>query len=263
MSKTLCAEAEKKVVLITGGAQGIGKALSLHFLQLGYAVVACDIDAVAGDELTKEAANPADFLFVQCDVSSEESVDNFVTSAIAQFGRIDVLINNAAIANPYVSPIEELSLDTWRRVMAVNVDGPFLCTKHATPALRRTGEGSIINIASTRALMSEPNTEPYSTSKGAMVAFTHSLANSLGPNVRVNCISPGWIDVSEYRKSADRKPSILKDTDHSQHLVGRVGAPQDIASLAAFLASSSSSFITGQNFVCDGGMTKKMIYTES
>jgi NAD(P)-dependent dehydrogenase (short-subunit alcohol dehydrogenase family) len=120
--------------------------------------------------------------------------------------------------------------------------------------------GSIVNIASTRALQSEANTEAYSASKGGVVALTHALAVSLGPDIRVNCISPGWIAVDDWKKSARRKQPVLRPEDHAQHPVGRVGHPEDIAALAAYLISSKASFITGQNFVVDGGMTKKMIY---
>jgi NAD(P)-dependent dehydrogenase (short-subunit alcohol dehydrogenase family) len=110
--------------------------------------------------------------------------------------------------------------------------------------------------------MSEPNTESYAASKGGIVALTHALAASLGPDIRVNCISPGWIDVSNWKKSSKRKPAKLSSEDHAQHLVGRVGRPEDIASLAAYLIGPESGFITGANFVADGGMTRKMIYAE-
>jgi NAD(P)-dependent dehydrogenase (short-subunit alcohol dehydrogenase family) len=137
----------------------------------------------------------------------------------------------------------------------------FLCAKHSVLHLRRT-KGAIVNIASIRAIQSEPNTEAYSASKGGVLAFTHSLAMSLGPDIRVNCISPGWIDVSEWKKAKLAKKPHLTEMDHSQHPAGRVGEPEDIASLAAFLISGESGFITGQNFVVDGEMTKKMIYEE-
>jgi NAD(P)-dependent dehydrogenase (short-subunit alcohol dehydrogenase family) len=137
----------------------------------------------------------------------------------------------------------------------------MLFAKHAAPALKARG-GAIVNIASTRALMSEPNTESYAASKGGIVALTHALAASLGPDVRVNCISPGWIDVSRWKKPSKRKPAQLRPEDHAQHLAGRVGRPEDIAGLAAYLIGPESSFITGANFVVDGGMTRKMIYAE-
>jgi NAD(P)-dependent dehydrogenase (short-subunit alcohol dehydrogenase family) len=126
----------------------------------------------------------------------------------------------------------------------------FLMAKHAAPHLRRT-RGAIVNIASTRALQSEPDSEPYAASKGGVVALTHALALSLGPRVRVNCVSPGWIDT---------RAAKLSRADHAQHPVGRVGRPEDVAELVAFLLSDAAGFATGQNYVLDGGMTRKMIY---
>jgi NAD(P)-dependent dehydrogenase (short-subunit alcohol dehydrogenase family) len=146
-------------------------------------------------------------------------------------------------------------------MIATNLTGMFLTTKHAAAELRK-GRGAIVNIASTRALQSEPNTEAYAASKGGIVALTHALAMSLGPAVRVNCISPGWIDVSEWKKPSQRKAAELRPEDHAQHPAGRVGTPLDIGKLALYLLSSDAGFITGQNFVVDGGMTRKMIYEE-
>jgi len=144
-------------------------------------------------------------------------------------------------------------------VLAVNLTAVFLTAKYAVPHLRaRTG--SIVNIASTRALMSEPDGEAYAATKGGLVAMTHALAISLGPAVRVNCISPGWIETSDWQATARRRPPEHSEADRAQHPVGRVGVPDDIAALVLFLASPDAGFITGQNIVADGGMTKKMIY---
>ena len=155
--------------------------------------------------------------------------------------------------------MELLELGDWNRVIATNLTGVFLCSKHAVPLLR-PGKGAIVNIASTRALQSEPHTEAYSASKGGVVALTHALAVSLGPDIRVNCISPGWIAVDAWQKSANRRPPTMRPEDHAQHPVGRVGSPEDIAALVAWLISPQAGFVTGQNFVVDGGMTRKMIY---
>lgn len=152
-----------------------------------------------------------------------------------------------------------MSLDEWNRVIAVNLTGAMLCVKHAAPHLR-AARGAIVNIASTRALMSEPNTEAYAASKGGIVALTHALAMSLGPDVRVNCICPGWIDSAPWQKKSKRKTPQWSEQDHTQHPAGRVGEPMDIANMAVYLLSEKAGFITGQNFVVDGGMTKKMIY---
>jgi len=164
------------------------------------------------------------------------------------FGRLDALINNAGIADPSGTPVEKLALKDWNRKIAVNLTGVFLMTKHCTPHLRRA-RGAIVNIASTRALQSEPHTEAYAAAKGGVVALTHALAMSLGPRIRVNCVSPGWIAKAR-----------LSRKDHAQHPAGRAGRPEDIGEVIAFLISEAAGFITGQNFVVDGGMTRKMIY---
>ncbi len=188
--------------------------------------------------------------FVRTDVSSEPSVRACVQAVLGKLGRLDALINNAGIAAPDNGPVEKLALEEWHRRVGTNLTGVFLMTKHCVPHLR-AARGAIVNIASTRALQSEPGTEAYAASKGGVVALTHALAISLGPKVRVNCISPGWI--------AHRK---LRKKDHAQHPVGRAGRDADIAALAAFLLSEAAGFITGQNFVVDGGMTRKMIYLD-
>jgi len=142
-----------------------------------------------------------------------------------------------------------------------SLHGAFLCSKHALPALREHG-GAILNIASTRAGQSEADSEAYAAAKGGLVAFTHALAISEGPAVRVNCISPGWITTDAWQAPARRRTPKLSRRDHAQHPVGRVGQPEDIGALAVFLLSDLSGFITGQDHVVDGGMTRKMIYAE-
>ncbi|MEW6497592.1 MAG: glucose 1-dehydrogenase [Cyanobacteriota bacterium] len=248
-----------KVAIVTGGGQGIGKAIAQRFLEEELKVVIAEIDEEAGKETEEEFQPIGAIRFIQTDVSDEESVKHLIRETINSFGGIDLLVNNAARAEPENSPITELSLDDWNRTISTNLTGPFLCTKHSVPYLREK-QGAIINIASTRALMSEPDTEAYSTSKGGILALTHALAISLGPEIRVNCISPGWIDVSEWKKQSIRQKPHLTELDHQQHPVGRVGKPGDIASFVTYLASAEASFITGANFVIDGGMTRKMIY---
>ena len=157
--------------------------------------------------------------------------------------------------------MESLELADWQRVLSTNLTGVFLCTKHAVPLLRRS-KGAIVNIASIRALQSEAHNEAYSASKGGVVSLTHALAVSLGPDIRVNCISPGWIAVADWQKRARGMPPALRPEDHAQHPVGRVGRPEDVAAMVAYLISPQAGFVTGQNFVADGGMTRKMIYNE-
>jgi NAD(P)-dependent dehydrogenase (short-subunit alcohol dehydrogenase family) len=227
----------QKTVLITGGARGIGLGTAALLESRGYRVAVADLERGEG-----AAA------FFRCDVSREPSVRSCVRAVLRRFGRLDALINNAGIADPADPPVEKLSLQAWNRRIGVNLTGVFLMTKHCTAHLRRT-RGAIVNIASTRALQSEPNTEAYAATKGGVVALTHALAMSLGPRVRVNCISPGWIATKR-----------ISRRDHAQHPVGRAGRPEDIGELVAFLISDAAGFVSGQNFVVDGGMTRKMIY---
>jgi NAD(P)-dependent dehydrogenase (short-subunit alcohol dehydrogenase family) len=226
----------QKTVLVTGGARGIGRGTAALLARRGYRVAVADLER--GGELP----------FFRCDVSREPSVKRCVGAVLERFGRLDALINNAGLADPAGAPIDKLALKDWEKRIAVNLTGVFLMTKHCTPHLRMA-KGAIVNIASTRALQSEPDTEAYAATKGAVVALTHALAMSLGPEVRVNCISPGWIAATR-----------LKRKDHAQHPAGRAGRPEDIGEMIAFLISEAAGFITGQNFVVDGGMTRKMIY---
>ena len=247
----------KKAVIVTGGAQGIGKATALRLLHDGCSVMIADVDEEAGREAEQELLAAGDVQFVRADVASEDEVHRVIEQTLVGFDRLDGLVNNAGIEAR--KPLEELTLTEWNRVLGTNLTGVFLCAKHAAPHLRSFA-GAIVNIASTRALQSEGNTEAYSASKGGIVALTHALAMSLAPEVRVNCISPGWIDVSEWKKRSRRKASSITPEEHRQQPVGRVGRPQDVADMVAYLLSAQAGFITAQNFVVDGGMTRKMIY---
>lgn len=245
-----------KNIIVTGGAQGIGKIITQYLLKKGFCVSVFEIDREAIQEFREEEKSEK-LAFYKCDVSFENEVKEAINNSVATFGRVDGLINNAAIARN--KPLTELTAEEWNRVIAVNLSGPFLCAKHAMPHLTAT-RGSIINLCSTRAFQSEPNTEAYSASKGGIFALTHALAMSLGPEIRVNCISPGWIDVSGIRKKSEAQPYQITEADKNQHPAGRVGTGADIARMVLFLLNPENSFITGQNFVVDGGMTKKMIY---
>jgi NAD(P)-dependent dehydrogenase (short-subunit alcohol dehydrogenase family) len=227
-----------RTVLVTGGSRGIGRGTAALLARHGYRVAVADLDRPDSGAAA----------FFRCDVASEASVRTCVRAVLRRFDRLDALINNAGLADPADPPVERLSLRAWNRRIGVNLTGVFLLTKHCVPHLRKTS-GAIVNIASTRALQSEANTEAYAATKGGVVALTHALAMSLGPRIRVNCISPGWI--------ANTK---LSKKDHAQHPVGRAGRSEDIGALIAFLISDEAGFITGQNFVVDGGMTRKMIY---
>lgn len=255
-------ELADRTALVTGGAQGIGKGIAQRLLQLGMNVLIADLDAEAGTETEREFAGLGSVRFVHTDITNEESVADCLRQLSEWSEGLHAVVNNAAIANAGGRPVDQLTLDDWNRVITTNLTGVFLMTKHAVPLLRESGGGAIVNIASTRALQSEANTEAYSASKGGVVALTHALAMSLGPRIRVNCISPGWIEVGAWKKTAARRLPVLREIDHTQHPAGRVGEPRDIAAMVAFLLSDSAGFITGQNFTVDGGMTKKMIYVE-
>lgn len=247
-----------QVALVTGGARGIGRAIVQDLSQSGWRVAFCDTDREAGEQLA--ATDRRRLRFFQADVAAEPDVERVVAATMDWAGRLDALVNNAGIADPETGPVEQLSLAQWQRRLDVNLTGPFLVTKHAVPALRES-RGAIVNMASTRALQSEPNTEAYAATKGGIVALTHALAVSLGPDIRVNCVSPGWIDTRAWQGRTD-PVAPLGESDHGQHPAGRVGEPEDIAALVAYLISPAAAFITGQNIVADGGMVRKMIYQE-
>jgi NAD(P)-dependent dehydrogenase (short-subunit alcohol dehydrogenase family) len=239
------------VSIVTGGGRGIGRAIAQRLRADGSEVIVFERDASALTELERSAGLTA----LHVDVSSEDDVRGAMREITERHGRLDTLVNNAGVADPHVPDLEQLSLEHWRRILDTNLTGMFLCTKYALPLLRRVAKAAVVNIASTRALQSEPHTEAYAASKGGIVALTHALALSLGPRVRVNAVSPGWIDTRG-------KPELLRPIDHEQHPVGRVGQPEDVAALVAYLVSDEAGFVTGQNFVIDGGMTRKMIYAE-
>jgi NAD(P)-dependent dehydrogenase (short-subunit alcohol dehydrogenase family) len=248
-----------RVIAITGGAQGIGRGIAQALLGAGGSVMIGDMDVEAGHACLQEWNVGKRAVFRQLDVSREASVRRWINAALAHFDKLDGLVNNAGIADPHRSPLHELSLETWNRYIGTNLTGAFLCSKYALPSLKEAG-GAIVNIASTRALQSEPNTEAYAASKGGLVALTHAMALSTGPAVRVNAILPGWIATDAWKKPQARHQPKLSRQDHAQHPAGRVGTPEDIGALAVYLLSTASSFVTGQHFVVDGGMTIKMQY---
>ncbi len=245
-----------KNIIVTGGAQGIGKIVSKELLKNGYSVSVFEIDEEAIDEL-KDETQSDNIAFFKTDVSDEKDVQKSILASVEKFGNIYSLINNAAIH--INKPIDKLSYEEWNHTISVNLSGAFLCSKYAVPHLKKT-KGSIINMSSTRAFQSEPNTEAYSASKGGIFSLTHALAMSLGPEIRVNSISPGWIDVSGIRKKTKAREYKQTHEDKTQHPVGRVGTAKDISNMILFLFNPENSFITGQNFVIDGGMSRKMIY---
>jgi hypothetical protein len=235
-------EQAKRVALISGGAKGIGAGIATRLARDGWRVVVADCEP--------GGAAPPDGRYAVCDVGDEVAVSALLRSISTTEQRLDALICNAGFM--IRKPIEDLSLAEWSSVLTTNLTSTFLLVR-AAESLLRAAQGSVVTIASSRARMSEPNTESYSASKGGLVALTHAMAISLGPDIRVNCISPGWILTKGPEPTAE---------ESAFHPAGRVGRVEDIAGLAAFLVGPDSSFITGAEFVVDGGVTRKMIYPE-
>ena len=238
---------EKKVAVITGAAQGIGHAIALEYIKEGFEVVIADIKEKS-EEVLEEA------LFIKTDVRNPSDIIHLMEQTMSTYGRIDVLVNNAGKMlrkSPYDITVEE-----WDDVLHTNLRSVFLASREAAKFMKKNERGgAIVNIASTRYLMSEPYTELYAASKGGIVSLTHALAASFAEDcITVNAISPGWIEVGDY--------SMLTIEDHEQHFSKRVGKPADIARACIFLTDKNNDFITGTNMVIDGGMTKKMIYIE-
>lgn len=255
-----------KVIAVTGGGQGIGRAIAWHFAAAGHAVSILDRDAQAGRESLahmEEMGAPA--LFRRGDAARPADVAAWLRATRAQLGVPDVLVNNAG-HRLIRKDVLRLTVAEFDILIASHLRAAFLCAQGAARlmAARKSGKGQergcIINIASTRALMSEPNTEGYSAAKGGILALTHAMALSLAPHrIRVNAISPGWIEVDNWQKSGRARRPHHSQQDRRQHPAGRVGRPDDIAAACRFLAEQAG-FITGQNLVIDGGMTVKMIY---
>ncbi len=251
-----------KRAIVTGGAQGIGRGTVEHFLDRGWQVAALDRDREALADLVDERGGAA-LLAVAADVGQE-------TDVAQAFARIDdwrgeegieLLFNNAGIADPVTGPVEALSLAEWRRRIDASLTAAFLVTRAAIPALR-AARGAIVNMASTRAFQSEPHTEAYAAAKGGIVALTHALAVSLGPAIRVNAVAPGWIETAPLARRAVRAFPEHDAEDRAQHPAGRIGTVEDVAAAVEFLAGEGAGFVTGETLTIDGGMAKRMRYAE-
>jgi NAD(P)-dependent dehydrogenase (short-subunit alcohol dehydrogenase family) len=235
-----------KVVIVTGAGRGIGAGIARALGSQGWRVACADLDR---DSAVAVAATLADAAAIQCDVGSEVEVERLLALVRGRFGHIDAIVSNAGIGK--FAPLSTTAVEDWNRVLATNLTATFLLAKTAAADLRRS-RGSILVVASTRAHMSEAGTLAYTASKGGLVALTHALAITLAPEVRVNCVSPGWIDTGRH--------GPLSPHDHAQHPVGRVGRPEDVAAAASYLLSDAAGFVTGAELIVDGGMTRKMIY---
>ena len=222
---------QDKVVVITGGAQGIGRCIAQQFRENGAHV--CVIDSAEGDHFV-------------ADIAEQSALEAFAAQVIEQYGRVDVLVNNAP---PLFLGIDQCSYQQFQRSMAIGITAPFYLSKLFAPYF--APGASILNISSSRDRMSQPQSESYTAAKGGIAALTHALAVSFAGRVRVNSISPGWIDT-------DFK--TYTGPDALQQPAGRVGNPLDIAHMALFLSSEKAGFITGENICIDGGQTRLMIY---
>lgn len=243
------------VIIVTGASNGIGRAIALGYAERGGTVVIADIDESNALPIINHIHDHGGkALFVKTNVNSEDDIVRLVETTVEAFGAIDIIINNAGISK--FKPLSELTIDEWDEVINTNLRSVFLLSREATTYMKKNKNGgSIINIASTRALMSEAHSEAYAASKGGMVAITHALAASLSEDrIRVNAISPGWIETGDY--------SDLRAVDHKQHFSQRVGKPNDVLKACLYLTSEDNDFITGTNLIIDGGMTRKMIYEE-
>lgn len=243
-----------KVAIVTGGSAGIGKAIATRFALEGAHVVVADIND-AETAATELSALGLESLGLTVDISSELDVEKLANSVYEKFGRIDILVNNAAMVT-LPKPFEEIGVADWRRMMEVNTLGPYLCCRAVAPHMRRQKNGRVINIASSSVHTGLPYQLHYVSSKGALIAFTRSLAHELGDdNITVNAIAPGFTLVDRLTEQSERVESYRKKYGHL-NAIKRVGAPEDLAGTASFLASGDAGFITGQTLIVDGGMEK-------
>ncbi len=238
-----------KVVIVTGGSQNIGLSIATTFKAQGAHVISADLNAPDSDGID----------FFKTDISKEGRVEALFQYVHDKYGRLDVLVNNAGIAVEV--PLHEMTVAQWDKVMAVNVRGVFLTTKHARTPMTQSGGGAIVNISSIEGLGANPMHAVYGASKGAVSSLTHNIALEYGPaGIRCNAIAPGWINTPFNEEFLAQYPDRDKVDQEikSLHPVGRLGLPQDIADTAVWLASSQSAFVTGQTIVVDGGRLAKL-----
>ena len=246
-------KAAAKRIFVTGGAEGIGRSIVKAFCAAGHRVAFCDRNAEAGTRTAQETGA----LFLEADIRNVAALEEVMQQLFDTWEDIDVIINNAGVSD--FSPITDTPVEEFDRILQINLRPVFITARKL--ALHRKNQevpnkfGRIVNICSTRYLMSEPGSEGYAASKGGIYSLTHALAISLSEwHITVNAISPGWIQNCDY--------DSLRPIDHEQHPSRRVGKPEDIARMCLFLCQPENDFINGENIVIDGGMTRKMIYEE-
>ncbi len=249
-----------KVVLISGAATGIGKSIAVRLAEEGAQVAVADIDVVQGAAVVAEIEQAGGAaMFILLDVTKEDAWEEAVAAVESAFGKLDILVNNAGIA--IVGSVDKMAFEDWRAVMAVNIDGVFLGTKYAVPAMRRAGGGSIVNISSLLGLVGEANVSSYCASKGAVRLFTKAVALECGRDgsgIRVNSVHPGYIHTAMVEETCRRDygdiPTGVAELSKA-HPIGRIGQPEEIAAGVLYLASDESKFVTGSELAIDGGYT--------
>ncbi|MBM4763488.1 glucose 1-dehydrogenase [Bacillus sp. B15-48] len=244
-----------KTVIVTGAANGIGKTIANLYVKQQANVLLADVDEQQGNKVAAYFCEKGgNALFVKTDIREPDEIISLMKTAYDTYGKIDILINNAG-KGLFKSPFD-VTIEEWDDSIYTNLRSVFLASREAAKYMRKNQDGGcIVNIASTRALMSEPHSECYAASKGGVVSISHALAASLSPyRITVNAISPGWIETKDYAN--------LTVNDHEQHFSQRVGTPEDVARACLYLTAKENNFVNGINLIVDGGMTKKMIYEE-
>jgi NAD(P)-dependent dehydrogenase (short-subunit alcohol dehydrogenase family) len=253
----MSANLDNKVAVVTGAAKGIGFAIAKALSDAGAKVVVSDIDGAAAEAAAARLPNA---VAMTCDVTSEDQVAGLVTSTVDDHGAIDILVANAGTGN--VSPIVAMTLEDWRSTMAVNLDGVFLCNKHAAGAMAAAGGGSIINIASIKAFGGAPVTASYGAAKAGVVSLTKTLAMEMRDSgVRVNAVCPGWADtdmVNDNKAHIEAALGISFD-EYIDHVQKRLATADEIAGVVVFLASDRARFSSGSTYNVDGGATASLV----
>ncbi len=239
-----------KVVLVTGGSRGIGRAIAIGFGREGANVI---VNYSTSEERAREVVREIEKLgskaiAIKCDVSREDQVAEMVKTSIETFGRLDILVNNAGVG--FLSEVTEKTGEEWDRTFGVNIRGTFLCSKHSAIQMKKQRYGRIVNIASTDGINTyDPLAADYAATKAAVINFTKSLAVSLGPDILVNCVAPGWVETD----MSSGMPEEAKEREISRQVIKRFSRPEEQANAVLFLASDEASYITGSVLVVDGG----------
>jgi len=255
MQKTL----ENKVAIVTGMSRGLGEAIALGLAEAGAKVVGCDLLDVEGKAVAQRATEQGHaLLYRHCDITDADSVAMLVEATVKEHGQLDIVVNNAGILPDPIVPITEMEEDNWKKVLDVNIGGAFRLARYAIPHMLEQGGGSIINLSSVQASHSQPGLTPYATTKGALISMARQLAIEYGPkNIRCNTISPGAIDATMTRKLMNEDGTGgLEQAYCHMHALERLGRPEEVAATAVFLASDGAAFITGEDILVDGGLTK-------